>query len=97
MVLVGGGRWHGVSVNHAGESEKTYWFDYFLWTEHDINLVLSVCHRVHVLEAGRWITSGAPDEIRSDPAVIDACPRRDARRPAPVLVAVDLVLTLRDC
>ncbi|HYZ76078.1 MAG TPA: ABC transporter ATP-binding protein [Gaiellaceae bacterium] len=43
-----------------------------LLVEHHMNLVMSVSDRVHVLNFGRLIASGPPDEVRRDPAVIEA-------------------------
>ena len=40
--------------------------------EHDVRLVMSVCQRVLVLNYGRAIAVGRPDEIRNDPQVIEA-------------------------
>ncbi len=40
--------------------------------EHDMSLVMNVCETIHVLDMGRLIASGAPDAVRTDPAVIDA-------------------------
>jgi branched-chain amino acid transport system ATP-binding protein len=40
--------------------------------EHDMALVMNVCETIHVLEFGRIIASGSADEVRNDPAVIDA-------------------------
>ena len=43
-----------------------------LLVEHDMNFVMSVCDEVAVLDFGRRISLGLPDEIRNDPAVIAA-------------------------
>ncbi|HEY7282926.1 MAG TPA: ABC transporter ATP-binding protein [Actinomycetota bacterium] len=40
--------------------------------EHHMDLVMSVCDRVEVLELGRVIASGTTDEVKRDPAVMDA-------------------------
>ena len=37
--------------------------------EHDMDLVMSVCDEIHVLDFGSIIASGPPSMIRSDPAV----------------------------
>jgi branched-chain amino acid transport system ATP-binding protein len=43
-----------------------------LIVEHDVELVLGLCSRVHVLDFGSIIASGTPAEVRSDPRVQDA-------------------------
>ena len=43
-----------------------------LLVEHHMELVMSVCDRIWVLDAGRVIASGTPDEVRNDPAVLAA-------------------------
>ncbi len=43
-----------------------------LLVEHDIQLVMKVCHRIFVLDLGRVIASGTGEEVRHDQAVIDA-------------------------
>ena len=40
--------------------------------EHDVQLVMSVCEQVHVLDFGRIIASGSPSEIQTDDAVLNA-------------------------
>jgi len=40
--------------------------------EHRLDLVMSVCEHIHVLDFGRLIASGAPDEIRNSKTVSDA-------------------------
>jgi branched-chain amino acid transport system ATP-binding protein len=43
-----------------------------LLVDHDMDLVLNVCDVVHVMEGGRHITSGTPDEVRSHERVAAA-------------------------
>jgi ABC-type branched-subunit amino acid transport system ATPase component/ABC-type branched-subunit amino acid transport system permease subunit len=43
-----------------------------LLIEHDLALVLSTCDRIYVLDQGRVIICGAPEEVQRDPAVISA-------------------------
>lgn len=43
-----------------------------LLVEHDVALVLRVCDRVTVLDAGSHLATGSPEEIHTDPAVIAA-------------------------
>ncbi|MCP9963875.1 ATP-binding cassette domain-containing protein [Actinomadura madurae] len=40
--------------------------------EHHMDLVMNVCDQVVVLDFGKVIASGAPAEVRDDPAVLDA-------------------------
>ncbi|MGA9755710.1 MAG: ABC transporter ATP-binding protein [Desulfobaccales bacterium] len=40
--------------------------------EHDMTLVMGLCHRIVVLDHGQVIAAGAPREIRRDPRVIEA-------------------------
>jgi branched-chain amino acid transport system ATP-binding protein len=43
-----------------------------LLIDHDMGLVLSICDEVYVLEFGKLIASGPPDQVRRDPRVIEA-------------------------
>ena len=40
--------------------------------EHHMDMVMSVCHRITVLDFGRVIASGSPAEVRDNPAVTAA-------------------------
>jgi branched-chain amino acid transport system ATP-binding protein len=40
--------------------------------EHDMRFMMRLCERIQVLDAGRTIGIGTPDEIRTDPAVLTA-------------------------
>jgi branched-chain amino acid transport system ATP-binding protein len=40
--------------------------------EHDIEMVMSLCHRIAVLNFGKVIAQGTPAEVRRDPQVIQA-------------------------
>lgn len=40
--------------------------------EHHMDLVMSVCERIVVLDFGKRIAVGTPDEVRSNPAVLEA-------------------------
>jgi ABC-type branched-subunit amino acid transport system ATPase component len=43
-----------------------------LIVDHDMRLIMSLCDRLHVLNYGQTIAEGTPDEIRREPAVIEA-------------------------
>jgi ABC-type branched-subunit amino acid transport system ATPase component len=68
----------GLSSNESRELARVVrrladdWGMAILVVEHDMNFVMGVCDRVVVLDFGRLIASGSPQEIRSDPAVIAA-------------------------
>jgi branched-chain amino acid transport system ATP-binding protein len=43
-----------------------------LVVEHNMEFVMSLCSRITVLREGTALISGTPEEVRSDPAVLDA-------------------------
>ena len=49
-----------------------------LIVEHHMDVVMSVCDRIYVLNFGQVISSGTPDYVRNDPAVISAYLGADA-------------------
>jgi ABC-type branched-subunit amino acid transport system ATPase component len=51
-------------LNRAGKT--------FLIVEHNMEFVMGLCQQVTVLHQGRTLVSGAPDEVRANPAVLDA-------------------------
>jgi branched-chain amino acid transport system ATP-binding protein len=53
-----------IELNKAGKT--------FLVVEHNMEFVMGLCHRVTVLSQGATLVSGTPDEVRSNPAVLDA-------------------------
>ena len=40
--------------------------------EHDMRVIMGLCQRLQVLDSGRTIAGGSPDEVRRDPKVIEA-------------------------
>ncbi len=40
--------------------------------EHDMRLIMRLCERIQVLDYGKTISMGAPDQVRRDPAVLTA-------------------------
>ncbi len=40
--------------------------------EHDMRLIMRLCHHLHVLSYGRTIGEGTPEEVRNIPAVVEA-------------------------
>jgi branched-chain amino acid transport system ATP-binding protein len=40
--------------------------------EHDMSVVMDISDRVVVLDYGKLLADGTPDQVRNDPAVIEA-------------------------
>src|SRR5437868_5681775 len=51
-------------LNKAGKT--------FLVVEHNMEFVMDLCHRVTVLSQGTPLVTGGPEEVRANPAVLDA-------------------------
>jgi branched-chain amino acid transport system ATP-binding protein len=43
-----------------------------LLVDHDMALIMRICNRIYVLDYGRMIAEGAPEQIRDDPRVVRA-------------------------
>jgi ABC-type branched-subunit amino acid transport system ATPase component len=59
--------WLGERLRAVRETGVT-----ILLVDHDMNLVLSLCDLINVLDFGRLIASGTPKEIRTDSTVVAA-------------------------
>ena len=40
--------------------------------EHDMRFIMGLCERIQVLDYGRTIAIGSPDDVRNDPLVLAA-------------------------
>jgi branched-chain amino acid transport system ATP-binding protein len=43
-----------------------------MFVEHDMRMIMQLCDRIQVLDSGKTLAVGAPDDIRRDPRVISA-------------------------
>ncbi len=58
-------------MNQIRRIRDTFHIAIFL-IEHDMNLVMNVCEAIAVVNFGRIIAKGTPEQIKNDPAVIEA-------------------------
>ena len=43
-----------------------------LLIEHNMRVIMGACDRIHVIESGRTVAEGPPDEIQANPDVLRA-------------------------
>lgn len=58
-------------ANFIGQIRKKYGLTVFM-IEHHMDLVMQISDRIYVLDFGKLIAKGTPDEVRSDQRVIEA-------------------------
>lgn len=58
-------------IRTIGNIHKEYQLTIFL-VEHDMKVVMNICQRIQVLDGGRVLTMGDPEQIQKDPRVIEA-------------------------
>ena len=75
-VLVQGERWHARAVQslQSGQTIRVIGRDglTLLLVEHDVAFVTRLADAITVIDGGRVIAEGPPEQIRNDPAVIAA-------------------------
>jgi ABC-type branched-subunit amino acid transport system ATPase component/branched-subunit amino acid ABC-type transport system permease component len=66
------GEVESTELAHLVKRLASDWGMAVLLIEHDMNFVMSVCDQLVVLDFGRKIGEGTPEQVRNDPAVIAA-------------------------
>jgi branched-chain amino acid transport system ATP-binding protein len=68
----------GLNLNETDDLIKTirtihdkYGLTIFL-VEHDMKFIMTICQRIQVIDQGRMLTMGSPEDIRNNPQVIEA-------------------------
>ena len=49
----------------------TYGLTIFI-VEHDMKLIMAICQRIQVIDRGRMLTTGTPEDVRNDQRVIES-------------------------
>ena len=68
----------GLSDRESGEFAQLVrrladaWGMAVLVIEHDLNFVMSICDRITVIDFGKFVCAGTPDEVRANPAAVSA-------------------------